>query len=253
VFERITRTGTIRCGYAVWNPILTKDLTNGQIGGMSYEIMEAIGKKLDLRIDWAEEASWGTIIEGLKTNRYDMICNGIGIVGARAKAIAFSKPWGFGPQYLVVRADETRLYHAADLNDASVRIVVLDGEGFSLSAPKQFPKAQFHSLPQNSDWSMIFEDVVTGKADATGVAMSDFVRFNKNNPGKLKILNVAEPLQMWPVAFGLPQNDAALATMINAALDEVLADGTVAHAMQSVRQDPNEFLLPSNPYANPSP
>ena len=36
--------------------------------------MNAIGKTLDLKIEWTEEVGWGNIGEGLKAGRYDMAC-----------------------------------------------------------------------------------------------------------------------------------------------------------------------------------
>lgn len=36
-FERIMRTGTMRCGYVVWAPYLSVDPKTGQMGGVAYD------------------------------------------------------------------------------------------------------------------------------------------------------------------------------------------------------------------------
>ncbi len=253
VFEHVMRTHTIRCGYATWNPVLYKDIKTGEVKGIAHDIMEEVGKKLDLRIDWAEETGWGTLVEGLSTHRYDMVCTGLLLMGQRARVIGFDQPVFYVPTYLVVRKNETRFQYNQDLDNSSYHIVVLDGESFSIIGPKFFPKAQFYSLPQNTDWSLILQDVVEGKADATGVSLSDFAAYEIANPGKLKLININQPLQVVPVSFGLPQGDIAMKTMVDAALGDLYNDGTIAHTLRVYAKVPNEFLLPAVPYAPLSP
>src|ERR1700735_3304508 len=66
-YERVMRTGTIRCGYVRWYPYFTKELKTGELSGLNYDAMAAIGEELDLKIEWAEEVGWGNLGEGLKT------------------------------------------------------------------------------------------------------------------------------------------------------------------------------------------
>jgi polar amino acid transport system substrate-binding protein len=251
-FERVMRTRTLRCGYALWSPVIYKDLKTGEIKGISRDIMDELGKKLDLRIEWTDEAVWGTIVEGLATKRYDMICNGLGVMATRARVINFSAPLFYTPIYLVVRADENRILKTEDVDNPAVNIAILDGDGFAVLAPRRFPKAVIKSLPQNSDWSAIFQEVETKKADVAGVDSSAFIEYLKTNPGKLKILDKSNPLFLFPVAFGLPQGDVALKTMIDAALSELFFDGTIAAALRT-HASPEEFLMPVKPYAPPEP
>jgi ABC-type amino acid transport substrate-binding protein len=247
-FDRVMRTKTIRCGYAIWSPVLFKDLKTGEIKGISHDIMEEIGKKLSLRIEWAEETNWGTVVEGLATHRYDAICTGIGVISGRAREIDFSAPLFYAPTYLVVRADENRIHKTDDANDPAYTISVLDGEAFSFLAPVRFPKAQIKSLPQMNDFSSILQEVETKKADATGVTYSDFLSYDKANPGKVKILDKTSPLQVYAASFGLPQGDVAFKTMIDVALGELFFDGTADRIIR-VYSDSEEFFRPIKPYA----
>ncbi|MFA5040293.1 MAG: transporter substrate-binding domain-containing protein [Bdellovibrionales bacterium] len=252
-FERVMRTQTIRCGYAIWDPVLFKDLKTGEIKGISRDIMDEVAKKLELRIDWTEEAGWGNIVEGLATHRYDMICNALGIISARARAIDFSVPLFYAPTYLVVRKDEKRIQKNEDANNPDITVSILDGEAFSFLAPRKFPKAVIKSLPQMTDYSAVYQDVEAKKADATGVTYSDFVRYDRANPGKLKVVDKANPLLMYGASFGLPQGDVALKTMIDAALTELYFDGTIARVVKAYEFAPGEFLSPIKPYELPAP
>ena len=53
-YERVMRTRTIRCGYFVWPPFLTKDLNTGALSGLNYDVAEEMGKLLDLKIEWSQ-------------------------------------------------------------------------------------------------------------------------------------------------------------------------------------------------------
>lgn len=249
-FARVMRTHTIRCGYAVWNPVLYKDAKTGEIKGIAHDVMEEVGKKLDLRIDWAEETGWGTLVEGLATHRYDAICNALGVISPRARVIDFSAPLFYGATYIVVRQDETRFSHNEDMNNPAYSFSVLEGEAAALLLPKVFPKAHLTPLPQNADFSLVFQDVATRKADAAVVDYSSFVEYQKVNPGKLKILE-QKPIEFYSASFGLPQGDVALKSMIDVALGEAFADGTLGRAIDAYSEVPDEFLKPAKPYAGP--
>jgi polar amino acid transport system substrate-binding protein len=250
-YDRVMRTRTIRCGYAVWNPVLFKDLKTGEVKGISRDIMDEIGKNLSLHIEWTEETGWGTIVEGLATRRYDMICNGLGIIGTRGRAINFSSPFLYGSMYLVVRADDNRIQKNEDADNPDITVSILEGEAFSFLAPKRFPKAVIKALPQMTDYSGVFQDVESKKSDVTGVCYSDFILYDKANPGKLKVIDVRNPLHTYPISFGLPQGDVAMKTMIDAALDELVLGGMVERTLRAHTTSPLEFLLPAKPYAVP--
>src|SRR3972149_6936955 len=64
---------TLRVGYIIYPPLLEKDASTGQFQGVSYDIVEAVAEKIGVETKWTEEVGWGTSLEGLKTNRYDVL------------------------------------------------------------------------------------------------------------------------------------------------------------------------------------
>lgn len=248
--DRVLRTGTIRCGYALWSPAISKDPNTGAMQGLVPAITEAVGKKLELKIEWAEETGWGTIVEGLATGRYDMICTGLFINAPRARRIDFSTPFFYSPLLVAVRVDEKRLAKNADLNSESFTIAILEGEASSIVARQSFPEARTVTLPQSAEFSQLYEEVRTGKADATLVDAPSFAEYNKVNPGALKIMD-PQPVSVFPSAFGLPRNDAAFKTMIDAALSEIQNDGTVDRLMNENEIYRTLFYRVARPYAAP--
>jgi ABC-type amino acid transport substrate-binding protein len=247
VFDHIVRTGTINCGYAMWSPMLYKDLNSNKIEGVTYEIMEEIGRRLDLKINWVEESGWGTIIEGLRTNRYDMICTAIGIISARAKFMDFSTPIYFSPIYIVVRQDDKRFDKDINsINKKEYKIATLDGDASSSLARQNFPEAMTSAMPQTSDYSLLLKEVETKKADVTIITPETFLEYDHNNPQKLKVLNKNNPI-LAPVALGIPLNESSLKRMIDIAITEMLLDGTIDRILKKYERRSGVFLRVANP------
>lgn len=241
ILEKIKSSGKITCGYAMWSPILYKNMDTNNLAGISYDIMEEIGKRLDLKIEWAEETGWGTIIEGLNARRYDMICTGLAASSARAKFIDFTTSYFYAPLHVAVRTDDARFDKDYDsLNDPTYKIAVLEGEMSAITAAQRFPKATVSAISQITDYSLLLKEVESGKADATLIEPSTFADYDKNNPGKLKIISKKNPVNMLPVTFGLPQNADGMRQMIDIALRELILDGTVDRIIK--KYEPREGI-----------
>lgn len=250
VYDRVMRTGKIRCGYAMWTPVLYKDLETGKLSGMFYDLMEEVGKRLDLEIVWTEESGWGTVVEGIVTNRYDMICAGLGYNSARAKFIDFGQPIFYTPMYVAVRAGDTRFDGNIReiLNDPDYTIAVLDGELSSVVARQIFPEAQTSAMSQILDYSQLFIEVEMGKVDATLVEPGAFRQYEKHNPGKLRMLDGGPPVNVFPISVGLPPGDTVFNRMVDVVLIELTNDGTVERILNKYEEFPEAFLRPMIPY-----
>ncbi len=248
-YDRVMQAGEIRCGYAMWAPALYKDVKADKITGIFYELMNEVGNRLDLKVVWAEESGWGTIVEGLNLGRYDMICAPLGHSSARAKFIAFGIPVFYTPMYGVVRLDDVRFDKDINkLNSEDYKIAVLDGELSSVTARQVFPEADTISLPQMNDYSGLLKEVEGNKADITLVEPSVFRTYEKTNPDKLKILDGGEPVNIFPVSVGFSRGDVEFKNMINVTLQELMNDGTAERMIQKYEEFPEAFVRPSKPY-----
>lgn len=242
LLDKVMAERKITCGYAMWKPMMYKDMEKNVLTGTSYELMEEIGRRLDLKIEWKEETGWGTIIEGQKTGRYDMICTGLAISSARSKFIDFSVPYLYSPLHVAVRADDKRFdKDYRTLNDAPYKIAVLEGEMSAIIAAQTFPKAQISAMPQITDYSLLLKEVEAGKADATLIEPSTFADYQANNPGKLKLVSVKNPVSVIPVGFGFPQDQLAFSQMINTTLREIILDGTAERLIK--KHEPRDGIF----------
>ena len=231
-FDRIMQKHEIRCGYGVYPPYTDRDIKTGQITGPIKDIWDAIGERLNIKIVWSEEVSWGTMISGLQSKRYDAVCSPVWANATRSQFVNFTTPIGWQPERAWTRSSETRFdNNLGAINQAQTKIAVLDGEMAIMLANRMFPKAQQIALPQSAAISDLLMNVTTGKADITLMEDSVVQNFLKSNPGTLKIVAGADALQKFPVTFLLPQGDDRLKNMIDQTIQDMLLDQTIQSIM----------------------
>lgn len=252
VADRVLDTETLKCGYAEWTPILFKDMATGDMQGMSRDIIDAIGHKLGVEVEWTENAGWGTLAEGLAAKRYDMICVTLGQITTRARVIDFSRPIFYLPVYPIVRADDARFDKNLDLLEKpSTKIGVLEGEASALLAAERFPKAATIAISQTSDYSLLMEDIKAKKSDISFITADTFDSFNKKQPGVFKIANHGTPISVIAAGFGLPTNDIQFKNLIDTAVAELQNEGTMDRLMDKYDPKRTIFLRPPTPYMLP--
>jgi hypothetical protein len=54
VYERVMKTGVIRCGYINWWPAVVRDPETKQMKGYVVDYINEMGKVLDLKVEWTE-------------------------------------------------------------------------------------------------------------------------------------------------------------------------------------------------------
>ena len=247
-FDRVVSTNVIRAGYVVYPPGSIKDPNTGELSGVFVEIMEAAAKSLSLRVEWVEEVGWGSMIEGLKASRYDIIGTPVWANSSRARQVDFGTPIYFSGIGAFVRYDESRFNQLRDLDSPSVRIATIDGEMSSILAQSDFPQAQAVSLPQLSDNSQMLLNVVENRADVTFVEPYIANLFLKQNPGTLKNLAPDEPLRFFSTTIMINQGEDQLRRMLNVAIQEQLNSGALDRLFIKYSVPSGSFYPPALPY-----
>jgi len=224
-YDRVMRTGVIRCGYINWMPVVAKDTISKKMTGYWPEIMEAIAASMQLKIEWTEELNLGTYLQDLNNGRYDLECAGGWPNANRGKFIYYSNPIFYSPLVPFVRANDSRFDSGINaLNRSGLMAAVVDGDTSQIIRRDRFPQMKEISLPQISAIGEYFLAVIAGKADVT---FSDYIGaldYMKNNPGKIKPLPYT--LRLVPQNIGVPMGDDRLLNMLNTATLQLQTDGT---------------------------
>lgn len=249
VYDRVMRTGTIRCGYFVWPPFIAKDPNTGAMSGVFYDLTEELGKRLELKILWEQELNFGTYLQDLETGKYDLECAGGWPTATRGKFASYSRPLFYIALVPFVRADETRFAAGTEtMNAPEVKISVIDGENSQIIRRQQFSNAQEVGLPQTASPTEMMMNVLTGKADVTFTDTVFGSQFMKENPGKLKMLWPEAPLKIIPQNLTVKSEEPRFLDMINTAEEEILLDGTVDRILKKHDPSLKSFYPVAKPY-----
>lgn len=247
-FEKIKAAGIVRCGYVTYPPGLIKDPNTGKISGIFPEVLEQAAKNLGLKVQWSEEVGWGTMVEGLRSSRYDMICSPVWPISQRIPVADFTYPIYYGGAEAYVRANDHRFDENLNaINDPQIRIATTDGEVSDSIAQSDFPKAQRVSLPQLTDLSQLLLTVADGKADVT--FLEPFVAFDflKSHPGAIRGARPGKPVRLYPNTMMLRQEDQILRRVIDNATIELLNTGFVDQVLRKYEPFPGAFYRNAKP------
>lgn len=249
LYDRVLKSGKIKCAYVVSDPGCIRDPNTKKLRGIGPDVLEKVAKNLGLQLDWSEEVGWSTMIEGLRTNRYDMVACPIWANAVRAKFVDFSHPLYFSQVCAYVKTGNTKFSKDLSLlNSDQVRVSTIDGEMADMIARADFPKAKRVSLPQLSDLSQMLLNVSTNKADVTFAEPSVAVGFMKRNPNALTNIIPNRPIRVFPNTFLFNKNEEAFKSMLDVSIDEVINSGEVDTIIRKYEPYPNACRRVAKPY-----
>lgn len=254
VYDRVMKCGTIRCAYVIYKPGCIKDANSGKLSGIGVEVLELIAKDLGLKIEWVEEAGWGTMLEGLQTDRYDIVATPVWTHAGRARVAGFSHPLYYSPVCAYVKGNDTKFAgnDLSILNSDKYSIGTIDGATAEQIAKEDFPKARRVSLSQLSDFSQLMMTVSTGKADITFSEPLNAMDFLKHNSGSIKQVATKTPVRIFPNCWVMKRGQTEFKSMLDTVLIQLLNCGTVDKIIAKYEPAPNAVYRVAVPYQAPS-
>jgi polar amino acid transport system substrate-binding protein len=248
VYDRVMQNGTIRCGYSLYNPGCLKDPITGKMSGIGVDTLESVAKNLGLKVAWTEEVGWGTMIEGLQTNRYDMIVTPVWATSDRARVVDFSKPLYYSPLFAYVKAGKRPFppNNIHQLNSPKYSIATIDGATAEIIAQEDFPLVKRVSLPQLSEFGQLLLTVSSGKADVTFTEPADAAAFLKSNPGSVE--RIGKPLRVFPNCWIFRRGQREFKDMIDTALEQLINSGAEDKIIRKYEPAPNTLYRDAIPY-----
>jgi polar amino acid transport system substrate-binding protein len=250
-YQRVLERGSIRCGYVMFPPYMMKDPNSGKLSGVSYDLMNAVGEKLQLKIDWAEEVAYGEMITAVNTGRVDAICTTVGHNGNRSKYADFLKPLYYVGVSLWVREGDSRFASndLSRLNAADIAIAQVEGTVFDAYIKEGFPNATSYALPQTALLSDQMMVVATRKADATILDNWVGYEYIKNNPGQLRNLTSERPYRISPVAPMIGRGQEEFKVMMDNTVNEVIETGKLHRIIESYNLPKGTLFERPQPFA----
>lgn len=192
---------------------------SGDLTGYDVEIIQAVADKLGLEVKF-QETQWDAIFAGLDAGRFDVIANQVTINDEREEKYLFSEPYTVSPGVIVVADDDDSISSFADL----------DGKTTAQSLTsnwKDLAEESGAKVEGVEGWAQAVELLRQGRVDATINDKLTFLDYETtNSPTGLKI--AAETDEAGEQAFAFTKDKEALVEAVDAALEELRADGTLA-------------------------
>lgn len=247
-YDRVMRTGVLRCGYFIWPPYFDKDPNTGAFSGIYYDIVNAVGKTLNLKVEWTLEYALGTQVESLRTGKVDALCADGPWTRSAMPYLDYSHGYMFIPGYVYVAEGNPKALDYAKLNSPDITFTAIDGDGSQDYFDTMFARAKILSLPATADPGLLIKNLVGGKADAMFNDPMTVKAYTDNNPEKPFALNPGRPLAVYPFAISVSKNEQGLLNMLNQGIDLVNNMGLIDAIL--LKYDPSgELVFPAQkPY-----
>ena len=247
--DRVLTSKTIRAAYLVRPPNIIKDPNTGKLSGIFVDIVDEIGRRAGLRVEWVEEVTWSNMIEGLNSSRYDIVGTGIWRNATRGLAADFTQPLFYSGVGVYVRTNDHRFDgNLALINSGDVRVATIDGEMAEIIAKSDFPSAQAVSLTQISDTSQLLLEVQSNKADVTFLAAQIGARYIEKNPGMVRNIAADRPIRVFPEALLLKKGDYEFKAALDSAITEIVNSDFVEKTIKKYDSASTAYYLVADPY-----
>lgn len=247
-FEKMETSGTLRCGYLPWPPLVEKDPNTGEFSGLFFDMAQELSKSLGYKLDMAHEFGIATHQEDLNKGLFDVECSGGWANASRGKKSLYTRPIAFFPIVPVVSAKAKNMPGGVDwINDSSIKVAVMDGETSALIRAEHFSKSAEVSIPHTSASTDLLMQVATGKADVTFTDLASAHKFNVGNPGQIIILEKT-PVRVVPMTFSVAAGQDRLLQVLNVALDQLIYDGVADRLLNKHDPEKRTFWRLEKPY-----
>ncbi|MEU9237162.1 glutamate ABC transporter substrate-binding protein [Streptomyces subrutilus] len=204
---------------------------DGKYTGFDVDVATYVAKELGYQpnqIEWKQAVS---------AERENLISNGdVKLVVAtytindkRKAKVDFAGPYFLAHQDLLVRADDTSITKAEDLNSKKLCSVAGSTSAQNIKT-KLAPDADLREYPGYSECLTGLENKAVDALTTDGSILAGYAA-QENNKGKFKLAGLS--LSNEPYGIGLKKGDKDLQTKVNAALKKMVEDGSWQKAVDA--------------------
>jgi len=243
-FERVMRTGTLRCGYYVFAPVTLRDPNTNVMSGYSVDMLESIGKRSGIKIEWTEEVTFGNWIPALQSKRFDAVCTPMWPETTLAKVATFTETMFYAGLHPLVRTDDTRFQNdLSRLNQPDVTFLTQDGNATNVLAHEIFPNAKFYTVLNTLSGSEYYQSLLAKKADAALTDLNTLAQFKKTNGEVLRLMNTDRPVKIQSFALVVERNEMLLKDFLDQAIHEMNNTGETDRLLRKWEAEPGVTYL----------
>ena len=204
-------------------------IEGNEVVGIDAEIAGAIAEKLGLELQ-IDDMEFDSIIESVKGGKADIGLAGMTVTPERQEVINFTASYATGVQVVIVTEDSA-IASVDDLfaEGAMHLIGVQRNTTGDLYSTWDLEDAGLATVDRYSKGADAVQALLTGKVDCVVIDNEPAKAFVEANEG-LKILDTAYAVEDY--AAVMSKDNAELYEAVNKALEELIADGTIASIVE---------------------
>jgi len=196
---------------------------NNQVVGIDVEIASAVAEKLGLELK-VENMEFDSIISAVKGGKADVGVAGMTVTPERLEEVDFTTSYATGVQVIIVTEDSpiTSVDDLFGTNNYTIGVqLTTTGDLYATWDIEDEGLGTVDRYNKGADAVMALK---SGKVDCVIIDNEPAKAFVAENPG-LKILDTEYAVEDYAIAMN--KNNKDLYEQVNAALEELIADGTV--------------------------
>ncbi len=194
---------------------------NGNIVGIDAEIAGLIADKLGMELV-IEDMEFDSILSAITSGKVDMGMAGMTVTEERLQSVDFSTSYATGKQVIIVKGDSP-IASYDDLTDKTIGVQLSTTGDIYISDDIDNGYLGDAKVSQYASGFEAIGDLVNGKIDAVVIDNEPAKVFVSKNEG-IKILPTEYIVEDYAIAFA---KGSELTVRVNAALEELIADGSV--------------------------
>ena len=223
-WDYIADKGTFVAGITLYEPMNYYD-ENGELTGFDTEFTKAVCEKLGVEAKF-QEIEWEKKEIELNAKTIDAIWNGLTVSDERRENMAFSKSYVRNKQVVVINvANKDKYTDEASMAGASCAAESGSAGQTAIESSSVLSKNNFIGTNAQKD---VLLEVKSGTVE---LGVLDYVMANASigEGTDYSDLMIVESVELAPeeYAIGLRKGDVQTVEKINAAIDELVADGTL--------------------------
>lgn len=209
---------------AAFPPYEYYDDETGEIVGIDAEVADAICKKLGYDGVEIVDMDFSAIINAVVSGKCDFGMAGMTVTEERLQSVDFTSSYATGIQSVIVKEDSD-ITSVDDLfaEGANHKIGVQLGTTGDIYCSDDIEAAGLGTVEQYSNGADAVVALLSGKVDCVVIDNEPAKKYVEANEG-LKILDTSYAEEDYAICLA---KDSELTEKINAALEELIADGTV--------------------------
>ena len=199
------------------------DDESGEIVGIDAEVAAAICEKLGYELEIVD-MDFDAIIPAVTTGKIDFGMAGMTVTEERMQSVDFTTSYATGIQVVIVKED-SEIVSVDDLfaEGANHKIGVQQGTTGDIYCSGDIEEAGLGTIERYKNGTDAVLALTSGKVDCVVIDNQPALKYVEANEG-LKILDTEYAVEDYAIALA---KDSELTEKINAALEELIADGTV--------------------------